>query len=182
MFKLSKITNKILKQAIVIVVLLGGAGTLAAVVFSNSSFITGEGEFVEQPLAFSHQLHVNDVGLKCEYCHSGTNKKNSADMPSLETCYGCHREILKGTDFLKPVREGYLKETSIRWNRVNKLADHVHFNHSRHIQKGVQCITCHGDVGKMPLMAPEHHFNMKYCLDCHRTQSPKLQDCYTCHR
>lgn len=182
MFKLSQRTNRLIKQIFVITILVTGTGIFAAVVFSNSLFVTGVGQFVEQPLAFSHQLHVSDVGLKCEYCHSGTTHKNSADMPSLETCYGCHQEILKNTEFLKPVREGYTKKTSIKWNRVNKLADHVHFDHSRHIKANVACTTCHGDVGTMPLVAPAHHFSMKYCLDCHRTQSPKLQDCYTCHR
>ena len=192
MFKLSKVQNKILKQILILSVVVAALSILVAVTFSNSSYITKEGHFREQPISFSHQTHVDDVGLQCQFCHHQVNGSANADVPSMETCYGCHQEILNRSAYLLPVRKAYLTKRSIQWNRVYQVADHVHFNHSRHIKAGVSCTECHGDVHKMPLMATQKHFNMETCLQCHRTyhgtesaqdlQRSQLQDCYTCHR
>lgn len=185
MFKLSKEQNRLIKQIIIITLLIIIALTGGAVVFSNSSYVTKAGHFIEQPIAFSHETHVSDVGLKCQFCHSGVGVNSSAEMPSMETCYGCHREILSKADYLRPVREGFTKNAPVLWERVNKLADHVHFHHGEHIKAGVDCVSCHGNVEQMPLMAPKQRFSMEYCLNCHKQQgasAPRLQDCYTCHR
>jgi hypothetical protein len=162
-------------------------GTIgAAVVFNNSSYVTKAGHFIEQPIAFSHETHVSDVGLKCQFCHSGVGENSNAEMPSMETCYGCHREVLANSNYLASVRNGYEKNKPILWERVNKVANHVYFHHGEHIKAGVSCVTCHGDVDHMPLMAPKQRFSMEYCLSCHKRQgpgtAPRLQDCYTCHR
>lgn len=152
------------------------------VAFSNSPFITDAGYFKEQPIAFSHQTHVGDVGLDCQFCHASVDKSSSAGMPSPETCYGCHREILSNSKFMAPIKEAIDQKKSIPWAKVNSLADHVYFHHGQHIKSGVSCKSCHGDVEHMPLMATEQRFSMEFCLNCHRTQGPELQGCYTCHR
>lgn len=178
MKKLTRAQNLLIKQIIVLALLSAGIMIGASVIFANSSWVTGAGHFKVQEIPFSHQTHVSGVGLDCEYCHTGVRQKSHADFPSTETCLGCHQEILKEAGLLNPVR---LKKP-LRWNRVNELADHVHFNHSAHVTTGISCTTCHGEVSQMPLMAPSRPFSMKYCLDCHRTEGPRLQDCYTCHR
>lgn len=183
MFKISKKNNLLLKQLILVVLVLIFSSIGLAVVFSNSSYVTERGYYKSQPIAFPHTTHARDLGLDCKYCHAQTDRSNFADIPSMETCYGCHRDILQKTDYLRPVRQAYLDEKPLAWERVNNLADHVHFNHAAHINNGVSCVSCHGDVENMPLIAPAHHFNMKFCLDCHRQQENKnLQGCTTCHR
>lgn len=182
MQKLSKSQNKLIKQLLILVLIIIGAIAGASVMFADSPYVTRKGHFIEQPVAFSHQTHVEGVGLDCKFCHSGVSENSSAEMPSLETCNGCHRGVLKSSDYLAPVRNGYQQNIPVKWERVNKLADHVHFNHAEHIQQGVQCTTCHGKVGEMPLMAPENHFSMQYCLECHNKVGPRLKDCSTCHR
>ena len=192
MFKLSREKNRLLKQLLILSVVLLGSLISLALIFGQSSYITERGHFKEQPLAFSHKLHTDDVGIDCQYCHTQPEKGPHADIPSTETCYGCHQDILKTSAFLDPVRAAYQKKDVIHWNRVNLLANHVYFNHQKHLAKNIQCQTCHGDVAEMPKMATEHDFNMQFCLNCHRTfhdgekaedvKRTELQGCYTCHR
>jgi len=59
-------------------------------------------------------------------------------------------------------------DRSIEWTRVHDLPDFVYFNHSIHVNKGVGCTTCHGQVDRMPLMMQEQSLQMEWCLDCHR--------------
>src|SRR5258708_5070432 len=70
--------------------------------------------------------------------------------------------------YLEPVRESYRTDKSIEWVRVHRLADYVYFNHSIHINKGVGCSSCHGQVNQMPLMFQASPLLMAWCVDCHR--------------
>jgi len=36
------------------------------------------------------------------------------------------------------------------------------------VNKGVGCVTCHGHVEQMPLVARKATLHMQWCLDCHR--------------
>ena len=69
---------------------------------------------------------------------------------------------------LEPVRESFRTDKSLEWTRVHDLPDFVYFNHSIHVNKGVSCITCHGQVDQMPLMWRENTLHMEWCLQCHR--------------
>ena len=69
---------------------------------------------------------------------------------------------------LQPVRDSLANNTPIQWNRVYNLPDFVYFNHSIHVDKGVGCVTCHGQVDQMPLMAKAQTLHMEWCLGCHR--------------
>ena len=59
-------------------------------------------------------------------------------------------------------------DAPIEWTRVHDLPDFVYFDHSIHVNKGVGCTTCHGQVDRMPLMWQEQSLQMEWCLDCHR--------------
>ena len=76
---------------------------------------------------------------------------------------------------LEPVRESFRSGKSLVWNRVNDLPDFVYFNHSIHINKGVGCDTCHGQVDRMPLMFNYASLQMEWCLDCHRAPEKYLR-------
>jgi hypothetical protein len=58
---------------------------------------------------------------------------------------------------------------------VHDLPDFVYFNHSIHINKGVGCYSCHGQVDAMPLMYQENTLQMEWCLDCHREPEKYLR-------
>jgi hypothetical protein len=44
----------------------------------------------------------------------------------------------------------------------------VYFDHSIHVNRGINCNICHGPVQKMPLMYKGRAFQMVWCLNCHR--------------
>jgi len=69
---------------------------------------------------------------------------------------------------LEPVRSSFREDKSIEWVRVHNLPDYVYFDHSIHLNKGVGCVTCHGQVDEMPLTWRENSLSMEWCLDCHR--------------
>jgi hypothetical protein len=149
------------------VFLLVLAGSALAVFF-RSSTTTNVGVTREQPVPFSHQHHVNELGIDCRYCHTSVEDSAFAGIPPTKTCMNCHSQIWVGSKMLAPVRDSYRTDVSIPWQRVHKLGDFCFFNHSIHVQKGIGCVTCHGRVDQMPLVWQEHTLLMEWCLDCHR--------------
>ena len=51
---------------------------------------------------------------------------------------------------------------------MNNLPGFVYFDHSIHVQKGIGCTSCHGQIDKMPFTFQAHSLLMEWCLDCHR--------------
>jgi cytochrome c7-like protein len=135
---------------------------------SASPWVTGEHVAREQPIQFSHERHVAGNGIDCRYCHTSVEDSAFAGIPPTKTCMNCHSEIFSTSPFLEPVRESFRTGKSIQWTRVDDLPDFVYFNHSIHINKGVGCTTCHGQVDRMPLMRQEASLQMEWCVGCHR--------------
>ncbi|MGH7963771.1 MAG: cytochrome c3 family protein [Candidatus Binatia bacterium] len=121
-----------------------------------------------QPVQFSHEHHVSGLGIDCRYCHTSVEESSFAGIPPTKTCMNCHSQIWADSPYLEPVRESWRTGNPIVWTRVHNLADFVYFNHSIHVQKGIGCVTCHGQVDRMPLMSQEHSLQMEWCLECHR--------------
>ncbi len=134
----------------------------------RSPFATGQGVHLEQPVPFSHQHHVAGLGIDCRYCHTSVETSNFAGIPPTATCMNCHAQIWTNASMLEPVRSSYANNQPLQWQRVHRLADFVHFNHSIHVAKGVGCATCHGRIDQMPLTYQAAPLTMEWCLDCHR--------------
>jgi len=150
-----------------LVVGLGGSAWVASEL-QRSSYVSDAGEFRDQPVPFSHEHHVRGLGLDCRYCHTSVERSSYAGMPPTKTCMTCHSQIWTNAQILQPVRDSWRDDTPIRWTRVHNLQDFVYFNHSIHIQKGIGCTSCHGQVDKMPLMMQTASLEMQWCLTCHR--------------
>src|SRR5271166_2013314 len=103
----------------------------------------------DQPLAFSHRVHAGDNEIGCTMCHAYAEHAPVAGVPSLGRCRGCHRFVSKDKPDVVKVLRAYDEGKPIAWNRVHRLPDHVYFTHERHVQAGVSCQTCHGEVQKM---------------------------------
>jgi hypothetical protein len=161
-------TNTIARASIGGAVLLLAGGLWFLSVFFRSSYVTRRDEVLQQPVPFSHDHHVAQIGIDCRYCHTAVEKSNFAGMPPTATCMNCHSQIWKDSPMLEPVRQSYRTGQPIRWTKVHDLAEFVYFDHSAHINKGVACVTCHGRVDKMPLMRRENTLQMEWCLGCHR--------------
>ncbi|MEA3212572.1 MAG: hypothetical protein QOE70_5629 [Chthoniobacter sp.] len=140
-----------------------------------SSYATEVNTPVEQPVPFSHQHHVAGLGIDCRYCHTSVETSAFAGLPPTETCMTCHSQVWRDAPILGPVRESWTTGRRLRWKRVHDLPDYVYFNHSIHVQEGIACVSCHGRVDRMPLMAKQHSLYMRWCLDCHRAPERHVQ-------
>jgi hypothetical protein len=135
---------------------------------NRSPWVTEARAAREQPIQFSHERHVAGNGIDCRYCHTSVEESRFAGIPPTKTCMNCHAEIFANSPFLEPVRASFNSNKPIHWTRVHDLPDFVYFDHSIHVNKGVGCTTCHGQVDRMPLMWQENSLQMEWCLDCHR--------------
>lgn len=82
------------------------------------------------------------------------------------------------------------KGKPIVWEKIYTLADFVYFNHSAHVNSGVECQNCHGAVETMERVRQVTNFTMGYCVNCHRDKNlngvngKKVHapiDCSGCH-
>jgi hypothetical protein len=123
---------------------------------------------VEQPIPFSHKHHVGDDGIDCRYCHTSVEKSSFAGLPQTKICMTCHSQLFKDAPVLAPLFQSFETGKPLHWNRVHDLPDFVYFNHSIHVNKGIGCASCHGEVDQMPLTWRTQSLEMQWCLSCHR--------------
>jgi hypothetical protein len=147
-------------------IVAGALGLIAQI--NRSPWVTEARVAREQPIQFSHERHVGGNGIDCRYCHTSVERSSIAGIPPTKTCLNCHSEIFANSPFLEPVRTSLRTDQPMRWTRVHDLPDFVYFDHSIHVNKGVGCTTCHGQVDRMPLMWQEQSLQMEWCLECHR--------------
>jgi hypothetical protein len=163
-------------RAVLLLVVLGVLGCILLVAgVMDSSYATLVGWVRDQPVPFSHLHHVSGLGIDCRYCHTAVEVSAEAGLPATHVCMTCHSEVWTGASMLAPVRESLASGRPLAWQRVARLPDYVYFNHSIHVERGVPCVTCHGRVDKMPLMARAQPFQMRWCLECHRNPAPHLR-------
>jgi ABC-type nitrate/sulfonate/bicarbonate transport system substrate-binding protein len=55
--------------------------------------LVGRTSAAEQPIAFSHYNHNIMRQINCLYCHQNATQGYIAQIPPVETCYGCHRFV-----------------------------------------------------------------------------------------
>lgn len=138
----------------------------------------------EQPIHFSHVLHVQKNKMDCQYCHWSVNKAAFAAIPEVETCMGCHKLVAgqteRGKQDIQKIKEFYEAGKPIPWIKVHVMPDHVKFNHKRHVKAGVACSSCHGQIPEMDVVQRVSSMKMGWCLDCHRQKGASI-DCATCH-
>lgn len=164
--------------------LFGAAGLLSIVLvvflFVMVPWLFRHGQPPDQPVAFSHAVHVQTAGIQCGFCHRGAETGAVAGIPSVEQCMFCHRVISKDNAEVQKVTTAFQDNQAIDWARVNRLPDSVHFVHDPHIRAGFSCATCHGDIGSMTQVRPVRSLEMGDCLGCHRANGGPTE-CSFCH-
>ena len=168
-------TNTIAKASIFGALLIIAAATWFAYRITRSPWNTHVNVPREQPVPFSHEHHVAGLGIDCRYCHTSVAESSFAGMPNTQTCMTCHSQIWTNSEMLAPVRASLASGKPIAWTRVHDLPDFAQFNHSIHINRGVSCVSCHGQVNEMPLMWRTQSLQMEWCLDCHRDPANHLR-------
>lgn len=167
---------------------LGGAALLTLAVIGGVLLLSSTSDVrAAQPITFNHDIHVQQNGISCVYCHSGVMRSPTAGIPSVQLCAGCHAPryggIDNGSEDLAALRDIIASGEPILWDRTVYLPRYAHFAHHVHIKAGVSCETCHGDVGGMVEVYQAQKINMGWCLSCHQ-QEPnalELMDCAICH-
>ncbi|WP_447980084.1 cytochrome c3 family protein [Candidatus Nitrospira bockiana] len=163
-------------------VLLGAAVALAAglaTLYSQGSADLAAQD--RQPIAFSHELHAGELKIACLYCHRHAEISQVAGIPSLRLCMTCHASMPTGSEDARMLAAHWEQRRPIEWVRLQRLPDFVYFTHEMHVNAGLQCAACHGDVERMPHTPRASTYEMGWCVTCHQQQHASL-DCWTCHK
>ena len=152
----------------------------------------GIGYQPDQPIAYSHKLHAGQMKIDCQYCHTGVTKGRHALVPSANICMNCHSMARKKQPEIIKLTKYYEENTPIPWKRIHKIPEYAYCNHSVHVNKGIKCETCHGNIADMEKVSQMKGWTMTACLDCHREPRqflPYLENvkngptnCAACHR
>jgi hypothetical protein len=157
----------------------------ATILSAYSGASSSEGRPPDQPINFPHPQHVKTLGMNCLYCHYSANKSPDPGLPAVGTCLGCHNQVMVGPN--RPKIDSIPARTSteirklldtyadasgkpkkpIEWVRIHKLPEYVHFPHMRHVNAGVACQSCHGQVQQMARVYQASSLNMGWCVNCH---------------
>ena len=143
-----------------LVLLLGaglvGGGVAAGVTIYLTPKYTRAGYQPVQPVPFSHKIHAGQLGVDCRYCHNGVEKSWFANLPGASTCMNCHALVLKDDPRLAIVRNSASNNVPIPWVQVHKVPDYVrNFPHHIHLNAGVSCFSCHGNIMEQPFTRTE---------------------------
>ena len=169
-----KWTNKLPSR-----VILGGLLVATAAVMGVTYYFTPKytdvGYQPTQPVAFPHSVHAEQLGLDCRYCHTDVDKSWYSNVPTSSICMNCHNQVLAQDPRLAQVRESYTNNVPIPWVQIHKLPDFVYFNHSVHVNRGISCVHCHGEVNRMDEVRQVKPLSMSFCLECHRNPADKIR-------
>jgi hypothetical protein len=89
---------------------------------------------------------------------------------------GCHSLVKTDSPEIQKLTEYWNNKEPIPWNRVHKVPDYVQFPHMRHVNAGVTCQSCHGEIQKQGEggigagYKPVEQYaslNMGWCINCH---------------
>jgi hypothetical protein len=121
-----------------------------------------------QPVPFPHDIHVSQLGMDCRYCHSFVEVAAHSNVPNTQTCMACHQQVQKDNPKLEPVRASWKTGEPVQWVWIHRLPDYVFYNHAAHVNRGISCASCHGQINHMPVVSDAKPMSMAWCLECHR--------------
>ena len=134
-----------------------------------------------QPIAFNHKIHLQN-NVECTSCHEGVTQGPDAGIPSVSFCMACHQAIAVDNPEIKKLTAYADKGQDVPWQRVYWFYPerHLRFWHSPHVNAGVRCDECHGDLSRQTVAVRSKDLTMNFCLNCHRAKGVSV-DCTTCH-
>ena len=160
-------TNQTVIKAGAALSIVGALATLAVWYYFTPKY-SRVGYQPVQPVHFQHDIHVGQLGMDCRYCHSYVEVSGHSNLPTTQVCMNCHRDIQKDNPKLQPVRDSWAGGEPIAWVKIHNVPDYAYFNHSVHVNRGVSCVMCHGQVDDMNVVYEAKPLSMGWCLQCHR--------------
>src|SRR3954471_18583433 len=76
-----------------------------------------------QPVAFPHNVHVDQLGTDCRYCHSFVEVAAHATTPPTRVCMNCHTLVQKDNPKLKPLVDSWNPAKPVEWVQIHKTPD-----------------------------------------------------------
>lgn len=133
-----------------------------------------------QPIPYSHQTHVA-FGLECNMCHTNPEPGNLMTFPAPSTCMSCHTTVATKRPSIQKLASYAKSGQAVPWVRVYTLTTGVNWTHRKHLEAGIKCATCHGQVAEMATMSQATSVtSMGVCLNCHKLHNAPVV-CQTCH-
>ncbi|WNG16739.1 cytochrome c3 family protein [Cystobacter fuscus] len=141
------------------------------------------------PVRFDHKQHL-EAGAECTSCHDSARTSASVkdrNLPGHEECETCHDldAAKKGAKTDPPsacnvCHPGFDATVHLAPPKLDAPPANLNFNHQLHVQKKVDCATCHGAMTDVQLATRQQLPKMATCLKCHDGhQAPK--ECGACH-
>jgi len=168
-----------------------GAGAALALAAGWIAFPYAIYKTQTQPVDFSHKVHADKAGAKCEDCHAFRDDGTYAGVPTLDKCTGCHAAPMGTTaaekhfidDYVTPGRQPV-------WQSYARQPENVFFSHAAHVKlAGLKCEQCHGAEGGTDSLRPYRQDRISgYSRDVlpvagwKRGRGMSMDDCVSCHR
>jgi len=147
-----------------------------------------------QPIDFSHRVHIEEAGMDCSDCHAFRDDGSFTGIPPLATCLDCHEEVMgENPEEARFVKEYVVPGIEVPWLSYSRQPDCVYFSHTPHvISAEMECATCHGPhaEGDHPPVYEENRIT-GYSRDIYGRRISmrkvnswdrmKMNDCAQCH-
>lgn len=162
----------------------------------------------QQPISFSHKVHMEDADMECSDCHYFREDGSFSGFPTTESCADCHSDMLgEDPEEAKFIEEYVNTGKEVKWEVYQYQPDNVFFSHAAHSLENCNqchdfetvdlCNQCHPNVAETdtPPVLKENRLTgyskgtmkMWECERCHAhpdhygvTRSSNA--CYVCHK
>ena len=135
-----------------------------------------------QPVEFSHQVHTQAGGMKCEDCHTLRADGSFAGIPALSKCAECHSVAMGNTAAEKKFIDQYVTPgREVPWAVYARQPENVYFSHAPHLKIAkLPCQRCHGEYGGAAAARLYQEDRISgYSRDV--WSGMKMDDCDACH-
>jgi hypothetical protein len=133
-----------------------------------------------QPIPYSHKTHLA-LGLECSTCHTNPDPGKLMTFPATSTCMSCHATVAKSKPAIQKLAAFAKSQQDVPWVRVYAVLPGVNWTHRKHLDAGMKCETCHGEVAQMDAMSEAMSVTtMGVCISCHKANNAPTV-CQTCH-
>jgi hypothetical protein len=177
------IYTKFLRYKIINLIVVLVAGLFIIKITAHEAIAIGRSINYEpdQPIKFSHAVHVKQNKIDCLYCHSSAEYSKVAGIPPANVCLNCHTLVREGTRTgrfeINKIHDAVEKGQPIEWIKIHNLPDYTYFDHSQHVSVGkVTCQECHGPVEEMDRVKQVSDLSMGWCVNCHRDTEVQFLD------
>ena len=163
--------------ALPVAVLVGSAEPAAFLPAAPASQSGGSAD--EPARIFDHRQHVEEEEIDCTMCHLGAEDEERPGMPILNLCRLCHE---KPEDEAEEDLAASLFDAEGRYAAevFSALSDDIVFSHLQHVEVGMDCAECHGDMATNTSVDRSVAPRMNDCSACHVSRSQPNR-CTTCH-